>query len=72
MNNEDIKMSECCTCGTKWRAGQDGRHSCTQSMALRIKELEEALNKISELTNNHNVINAKQIADHALGNGKKQ
>lgn len=41
-------------------------------MALRIKELESALNRISELTNNYNIINAKQIADYALGNGKKQ
>ena len=41
----DIKMSECCTCGAKWRTSHDGRHSCTQTMALRIKELEAALTK---------------------------
>ena len=49
MSNEDIKMSECCTCGTKWRTGQDGSHSCTRAMALRIKELEAALCEISNM-----------------------
>ena len=72
MSNEDIKMSECRTCGKRWWMGQDGSHSCTQVMALRIKELEGSLTEISELTNNYSVINAKQIADYALGNGKKQ
>ena len=55
---------------TCYELAQDSKR--VEAMALRIKELEAALNKISELTNNHNVINAKQIADHALGNGKKQ
>jgi len=49
-SNADIKMSECCTCGNKWRTGQDGSHSCTKAMALRIKELEAALTKIKEIT----------------------
>ena len=38
-----------------------------QNLALKA-----ALEDISALTNNYNVINAKQIADLALGNGKKQ
>ena len=41
-------------------------------MVDRIRVLEEALNRISSLTNNFNIINAKQIADQALGNEKKQ
>ena len=28
----DTKMSECCTCGTKWQTGQDGRHSCSRKL----------------------------------------
>ncbi len=46
----DIKMSECCTCGTKWQAGQDGRHSCSsklskdnQALVEQNKALKDAL-----------------------------
>lgn len=43
-----------------------------EKMQARNTELKAALNRISRLTNNFHVINAKQIADKALGNGKKQ
>lgn len=33
MSNTDIKMSECCTCGTKWQTGQDGSHSCSSKLS---------------------------------------
>ena len=67
----DLHYSRICTSGSN---SKEITHAINNHdpMALRIKELEVALNKISELTNNHNVINAKQIADNALGNGKKQ
>lgn len=49
----DIKMSECCTCGTKWRTGQDGSHSCStklkqdnDTLVAQNKVMKAALNKI--------------------------
>ncbi len=37
----DVKMSECCTCGTKWQAGQDGRHSCSSKLSKDNQALVE-------------------------------
>ena len=46
--------------------------SSHDTLVAQNKALKAALEDISALTNNYNVINAKQIADLALGNGKKQ
>lgn len=43
-----IKMSECCTCGTTWRTGHDGSHSCTAKLLKeneKLKALVQALGK---------------------------
>ena len=49
----DIKMSECCTCGTRWQTGQDGGHSCfrrlkqdNDALLAQVELMKEALHKI--------------------------
>lgn len=37
------EFSECCTCGYKWKTGQDGSHSCSQHLIKKL-ELAEAEN----------------------------
>lgn len=34
-----IKLTECCTCGYKWRTGQDGHHSCSTQLHKEVEKL---------------------------------
>ena len=43
-------LSKCCTCGFKWRAGQNGGHSCSTQMGAVIARLTEQLEQAKELT----------------------
>lgn len=42
MSDQD-KMSQCCTCGFKWRTGQDGSHHCSEFLLIKMTAIKEKL-----------------------------
>lgn len=42
-------MATCCTCGYKWRNGQDGTHTCSVTLLKRIDDLKKAMKHLMGL-----------------------
>lgn len=40
---ESNKTCRCCICGYQWKAGQSGKHNCSDYLLKKIEKLTEAL-----------------------------
>ena len=49
MDNKNIELAVCCTCGHSWQKGRDGSHSCTAALLKRIDDLDKKLDQAIDL-----------------------